>query len=69
MELGLNWDTRNVREASAEADFWTVQRWLHLFFGVDFGSVAQWRSYQGPSPATVASANRFSRVAEGFSTS
>ena len=29
-------------------------------------SVAQWRPYQGPSPATVASANRFSRVAEGF---
>jgi len=39
------------------------------FLGVDFGSVAQWRPYQGPSPATVASANRFSRVAEGFSTS
>jgi len=42
--------------------------WIH-FLGVDFGSVAQWRPYQGPSPATVASANRFSRVAEGFSTS
>jgi len=42
--------------------------WIH-FLGVGFGSVAQWRPYQGPSPATVASANRFSRVAEGFSTS
>src|SRR6218665_2281813 len=32
------------------------------------GSVAQCAVYQGPSPATVASANRSSRVAEGFPT-